>query len=128
MKLLLDTCTFLWLATDRPELSRLARDSFEDSDNEIYLSVASAWEITIKQTRKTLGLPDVAERFIPLARKRLSVQSLALDEEMVLQVGRLPNLHRDPFDRILICQSIVTGMAILTPDELIRQYPVRTIW
>ena len=128
MNLLLDTCTFLWLATDRAELSKHARESLEDPGNELYLSVASTWEIAIKQSRKTLGLPDSAERFIPLARKQLGIHSLSLDEEMVWQAVRLPNLHRDPFDRMLIGQSIVTGMAILTPDELIRQYPVRTIW
>ena len=128
MRLLLDTCTFLWVATGRPELSKLAREAYEDPDNDLYLSVASAWEMAIKHKRGNLGLPDSAERFISHARRRLSIQSLVLDEEMILQVGRLPELHRDPFDRMLICQAIVVGMAILTPDELIRQYPVRTIW
>jgi PIN domain nuclease of toxin-antitoxin system len=53
---------------------------------------------------------------------------LALDEETVLYTSRLPALHADPFDRMLICQSIAHGMPIVTPDDLIAQYPIRTIW
>ncbi len=56
------------------------------------------------------------------------IEPLPLSEEMALQVVRLPAIHRDPFDRLLICQAIAEGMAILTPDERIRQYPIRTIW
>ncbi|MEE8587378.1 MAG: type II toxin-antitoxin system VapC family toxin, partial [Acidobacteriota bacterium] len=56
------------------------------------------------------------------------IKPLPLDEESTFQIGRLPELHRDPFDRMLICQAIVHGLGILTPDELIHQYPVRTLW
>ena len=65
---------------------------------------------------------------MPEIREVYRIQSLPLDEESTLQIGRLPLLHRDPFDRMLICQAIVHGLPILSPDFLIRQYPIRTIW
>lgn len=128
MNILLDTCAFLWIAGDAPELSREARDRFQDPDNEVYLSSASAWEIAIKHSLGKLPLPENPDRFVPARRKEHGVLMLAVEEEAALHLGRLPDLHRDPFDRILVCQAIVGGMAILTPDPLIRQYPVRTFW
>jgi PIN domain nuclease of toxin-antitoxin system len=128
VKLLLDTCIFIWLATDSRALSPIARSMFEDEVNEIFLSAVSAWELSVKSTLGGLKLSEPSERFVPKYRSAHKIESLALNEEMVLQVSRLPKLHRDPFDRMLICQAIAEGMAILTPDELIRQYPVKTIW
>jgi PIN domain nuclease of toxin-antitoxin system len=92
------------------------------------LSVVSAWEIAIKSGLKNLTLPEPAQFFLRRARILHKIESLNLDEEAIVQLPHLPPLHRDPFDRMLICQAIAEGMAILTPDELIRQYPVRTIW
>ena len=128
MKLLLDACSFLWITTAQAELSATARTAFEDESNETYLSVVSAWEIAIKNGLKNLTLPEPAQFFLRRARILHKIESLNLDEEAILQLPHLPPLHRDQFDRMLICQAIAEGMAILTPDELIRQYPVRTIW
>ncbi len=128
MKLLLDTCTFLWIISDDPALSEEARGAFSDPANEIYLSAVSVWEIAIKHALKRLPLPEAPDRFIPAQRTRHAIQSLPLEEEAVLQISRLPEHHRDPFDRMLVCQTIAHGLALLTPDEAIRQYPVRTVW
>ena len=128
MKILLDTCTFLWIITDDPKLSPQAKTLFIDPSNEVYLSVASTWEIAIKYKRGKLSLPKSPEKYIPTKRKQHNIDSLALDEEATLYLAKLPDLHKDPFDRILICQSIVSGLIILTPDELISQYPLRSIW
>ena len=128
MKLLLDSCTFLWIVADNPLLSTTARAMFRDPANETFLSVVSAWEIAVKNALGNMPLPEPADRYVPTFRKRELIESLPLSEEMVLQVVRLPAIHRDPFDRLLICQAIAEGMAILTPDQRIRQYPVRTIW
>jgi PIN domain nuclease of toxin-antitoxin system len=128
VKLLLDACSFLWITTAQAELSSAARTAFENESNETYLSVVSAWEIAIKNGLKSLSLPEPVQVFIRRARMLHKIESLDLDEEAILQLPRLPPLHRDPFDRMLVCQAIAEGMAILTPDELIRQYPVRTIW
>jgi PIN domain nuclease of toxin-antitoxin system len=128
MKVLLDTSTFLWIYLDSPELSEEARRIFVDSGNEIYLSSVSAWEIAIKYSIRRLPLPEPPHRFIPSQRERHGIESLPLDEESSLHLSRLPRLHRDPFDRMLICQAIAHGLAILTPDPLITKYPLRCLW
>ena len=128
MKILLDTCTFLWIVSDSPELSGLSRTLFRDPTNEIYLSAVSVWEISVKYALGKLPLPQSPEKYIPIQREKHLVDPLALDENSVLQLNRLPQLHKDPFDRMLICQAINHGMLILTPDELITQYPVASKW
>jgi len=128
MKLLLDTCTFLWMVNGSPALSSRATDLCRSSDNELYVSAASAWEIVIKYAAGRLRLPGLPAEFMPAQRDAHGLAALAIDEESALQVSRLPLLHRDPFDRILVAQAIVHGMTILTPDPLVTQYPARTMW
>lgn len=128
MKLLLDTCTFLWVITDDPALSVKARDLFTDPVNEAYLSMVSAWEIEVKFGLGKLPLPQVPERFIPEQRERHGIATLPLEEQAVFYLSRLPSLHRDPFDRMLICQAIHHELTLLTPDPLITQYAVKTAW
>jgi PIN domain nuclease of toxin-antitoxin system len=128
MTLLLDACSFLWMALGSPELSSTAREHIEDPGNDLFLSVVSAWEITVKYGLGKLRLPRPSEVLIPELRRDYGVGSLELDEEAVLHLRRLPALHKDPFDRMLITQALVHGITILTPDPLIRQYPVRTLW
>lgn len=128
MKLLLDTCTFLWLTLNAKELSRAARKAFTDPENEVFLSCVSAWEIVIKHGLGKLPLPEAPTEFVPNERGRHGIDTLALTEVATLALGRLPDLHRDPFDRMLVSQAIVGGLSILTPDPLIQQYPVMTLW
>jgi PIN domain nuclease of toxin-antitoxin system len=73
-------------------------------------------------------LPEPPERLIPALRERHGIATLAIDEESTLHLSRLPALHRDPFDRILVAQAIVHGMTLLTPDPLVTQYPARVGW
>lgn len=98
-----------------------------DPENKVFLSSISACEIAMKCGLGRLALPVPADVFVPEQRDRHGVSPLPLQEDAALQLSRLPALHRDPFDRRLICQSIAHGMAILTPDEWIRQYPVRCL-
>lgn len=128
MRLLLDTCTFLWLIEGGARLSREARSLFAAAEHEVYLSAVSAWEIAQKNALGKLPLPNSADLFIVTQRKLRGVEALPLNEEAALQVAKLPRLHRDPFDRMLICQAIVHGLTILTPDPQISKYPVRTAW
>ena len=128
MKILLDTCTFLWIVSDSPKLSELSRKLFRDSANEVFLSAVSVWEISVKYALGKLPLPQTPEKYIPIQREKHMVDALALDENSVLHINRLPQLHKDPFDRMLICQAINHGMVMLTPDELITQYPVASKW
>jgi len=128
MKLLLDTSSFLWIILDAPELSGQAIELFTDPDNEVYLSSVSTWEIAVKYELGKLPLPEAPEKFIPSQRAMHGIEPLPLDEESTLYLTKLPYYHKDPFDRMLVCQAIVNGLVILTPDQLIRQYPVRTSW
>ena len=128
MRVLLDTATFLWAVSDAPEFSEGAREIFADPGNEIYLSAVSVWEIAVKYALGKLPLPQPPGRFVPLQRKQHGIDPLQLDEQAALHLSRLPLLHKDPFDRMLVCQAVVNQLVILTPDELIHQYPVRTIW
>jgi PIN domain nuclease of toxin-antitoxin system len=128
MRLLADTCTFLWWAIDAPELSPRSRELFAHPDNEVYLSAVSCWEIAVKHSLGRLPLPEPPALFVPERRARYGLLSLPLEEEASLYEPKLPRLHPDPFDRMLICQAIVHGLAILTPDQSISQYPVRVLW
>lgn len=128
MKLLLDTCTFLWIIEGSAKLSTRAKALFSDPGNDVFLSVVSAWEVAQKHAIGKLPLPQGPDRFVRRGREAHGIAALPLDEEAALYVSRLPNLHRDPFDRMLVCQGIVYGLAILTPDADITQYPVRTVW
>ncbi len=130
MNLLLDTCALLWLATAPRRLSRPMRALFESPDNAVFLSVASAWEIAIKHRSGKLALPNKLSpgEFIPEARRRHGIDILPLREEDSFVLAKLPPIHHDPFDRMLICQAIANQMLILTPDPLITQYPVLTRW
>ena len=128
MKVLLDTCTFLWITIESPRLSVTVLRLFRDPDTEVYLSTASSLEIGIKSSQGRLALPEPAHSCVPSRRAVYRIHSLPVDEESALRIERLPRIHGDPFDRILVCQSIVHGMTILTPDEAISQYAVRVAW
>jgi PIN domain nuclease of toxin-antitoxin system len=128
LKLLIDTCTFLWLASGSGKMSEAATEAFLDPENERYLSAASAWEIAIKHSLGRLPLPAKPQQFVRQIRERSGIETLPIDEESALHLSKLPRLHADPFDRMLVAQAIVHGMTILTPDEEIEQYAVRVLW
>ena len=128
MKILLDTCAFIWITTDAPELSQKARDVFRNPENEVFLSSISVWEIMVKNNIGKLPLPDEPENFIRLKREQHSIETLSLTELAVFHLKKLPKHHQDPFDRMLICQALEHGLTILTSDSKIVQYPVSTIW
>lgn len=128
MKLLLDTCTVLWLARGDRSLSPRIRELIGRSGVEASVSVASAWEIAIKHGLGKLPLPLPLAEFLPAVRARYTLSSLPVDEDSALHVAKLPRFHGDPFDRLLVSQAIVHGLTIVTSDPKITQYPARTIW
>ena len=128
MKLLLDTCTFLWLTKGSEELSPNVIEAFSDPKNEVYLSSVSAWEISIKYRLGKLALPISPDKFIPKERKRHMITRLDLSEQDTFHLLKLPASHNDPFDRMLVCQAIEHSLTILTPDPLVTQYPIRSLW
>ena len=127
MKILLDTHIFLWFISGDSRLSIDVRDAIRDPDNEIYLSVVSVWESIVKYQLGKLPLPAPPETYLPKQRNLHQIASLALDETSVAQLAKLPPLHGDPFDRMLICQAVQNGLIIATVDAAVRAYSVSTI-
>lgn len=128
MNLLLDTHAFLWFISDDESLSPAARAAITAAENQVWLSAASAWEITVKYGIGKLPLPDTPDRFVPTMRQRAGIDLLPIGEAEVCQVHKLPPVHRDPFDRILVAQANCNGLVIVTDDTWIGRYPVRTLW
>ena len=124
MKLLLDTHIFLWYISGDKSLPDYMLDAIADPNNEVYLSVVSLWEIIIKYQIGKLPLPQPPESYIPAARQRHQIESLPVDEASVIQLANLLPIHRDPFDRLLICQTLEHGMTLVTVDNDIQKYPV----
>jgi PIN domain nuclease of toxin-antitoxin system len=127
MKILLDTHIFLWFISGDSRLSTDVRDVIRDLDNEIYLSVVSVWESIVKYQLGKLPLPEPPETYLPKQREFHQIASLTLDESSIAQLAKLPPLHRDPFDRMLICQALEYGLTIATVDAAVRAYSVSFI-
>jgi PIN domain nuclease of toxin-antitoxin system len=127
MKILLDTCEFLWLVSGDAKLSAPVAAAIQDPRNEVFLSPVSFWEISIKYSLGKLSLPASPAEYIPLQREQHLITPLPLDEASVARLSGLPPLHRDPFDRMLVCQALAHGLVIATSDHLIRQYPVSCV-
>jgi PIN domain nuclease of toxin-antitoxin system len=127
MKALLDTHTFLWAIADEGKLSRRAKQIYT-GPNDLWLSVASMWEIVIKVQAGKLPLPQPAGPYLvkQLAQNQIELLPVSLDH--VLGVETLPLHHRDPFDRLLIAQSMEEGWPIITADPWFAHYPVEVIW
>lgn len=122
MKLLLDTHIFLWFISGNTQLSTKFRDSIQDSSNDVYLSVVSLWECIIKYQLGKLPLPESPEIYLPKQRELHRIESLSVDEKTVTQLIHLPSLHRDPFDRLLICQALQHDLTIVTVDAAVMAY------
>jgi PIN domain nuclease of toxin-antitoxin system len=129
MKLLLDTCAFLW-AADAPErLSKAARTAVAARENDVLVSPVSAWEIHLKSRKRgILRLDRPVSVFVREAMARLGFGEATLNCEALAFLERLPDVHGDPFDRVLICQAIHEDCALVTPDSQIGRYPVRVFW
>ena len=123
MKLLLDTHALLWWLDGGTKLSRPAFRSIQDPENQVYVSVASAWEIVLKKTAGKLQAPDDLDA--ELLRHRF--EKLPVDFQHVSELQRLPPIHRDPFDRMIVAQSRVEGLRIVTRDDNMAAYAVKII-
>ncbi|MGH9322155.1 MAG: type II toxin-antitoxin system VapC family toxin [Vicinamibacteria bacterium] len=128
MKVLLDTHAFLWWVTDDPRLSSRARELIQEGGSPVFFSAASAWEMAIKARIGKLSLPQPAQAFVREQLHRNGFTSLAVEVGHALQVGELPAHHRDPFDRLLVAQSQMEKLPLLSSDPLISQYEVDVIW
>jgi PIN domain nuclease of toxin-antitoxin system len=120
VRLFLDIGLRRAIQTCRPVVQRPA--------SEVFLSVVSAWEIAVKYSLGNLQLPALAHGIRRFAAGSHAIGALPLSEEEALYLPKIPKLHRDPFDRMSICQAVAGGLTILTPDPLVSQYTIRTLW
>lgn len=129
MKVLLDTHVFLWWITNQLEnLSPKAEEVMRDGKNELFLSAASGWEIAIKAQLGKLTLPEDPISFIAQQLHLNAIHPLPIQLNHALHVYALPSHHRDPFDRMLVAQSQVEKLPLLTLDPQIARYQVEVIW
>lgn len=123
MNLLLDTHVVLWALTDDPALSPGARAAIVDGKNRVVVSAVTAWEVAIKRSLGKLRAPDDLEHQVRAHR----FEALDITFAHANEVGRLPAVHRDPFDRLLVAQAHVEGLTIVTRDPHIPDYGVPTL-
>lgn len=128
MKYLLDTHTFLWFATDNPRISEKAKQIIQNRKNQLLLSAASVWEISIKYSIGKISLSTDLDNFISESLRSYNLTPLPISIPHSIEVSRLPEIHRDPFDRMLIAQSRIENAGIITTDKDITKYDVKTIW
>jgi PIN domain nuclease of toxin-antitoxin system len=128
VKILLDTCAFLWFLDDAAQLPPQIRGRILDPENQIFLSAVSVWEIARKYAGGNLTLPAHPSSLIPAVREQSGIEPLPLTEADALAAEKLPHAHRDPFDRMLIAQALNNGLIIATSDRAFDLYPVRVIW
>ena len=128
MKLLIDTHIALWLFNDYGKLSQVAIDCLRDRRNDIYISIASAWEVAIKHSLGKLPEFDGGVKRFLYAIYNNPIELINIKPEYVEKIEDLPYIHRDPFDRIIISTAVCENMTILTTDENIRKYDVTYVW
>ncbi len=128
MNYLLDTHVFLWFATDDMKLSPAAKKIIENGKNNIYLSSASVWELSIKIIIGKLKLKKDLNKFIAENIARYGYIPIPVTILHALAIAKLPEIHKDPFDRMLVAQASVEKMKIITSDGYIGKYNVKTVW
>ncbi|RZD15954.1 MAG: type II toxin-antitoxin system VapC family toxin [Candidatus Acididesulfobacter guangdongensis] len=128
MNYLLDTHVFLWFASDDIKLSPVAKEIIENGKNNIYLSSASVWELSIKIIIGKLKLKKDLNKFIAENIARYAYIPLPVTIPHALEISKLPEIHKDPFDRMLVAQALAEKMKIITSDSYIRKYNVKTAW
>ena len=128
MRLLLDTCTFLWLALPQGKLSAEASRLINTPSAILFVSDASVWEICLKHSNGKLSLPDVPRQWLPSRMAFFQTQSLGISQAAIIRSGELPRIHSDPFDRLLVAQAIESGMTILSPDVPLSTLGASRIW
>ena len=128
MKLLLDTHAFLWWVEGTPALGRRARAAVANPDNEVFLSVASCWELAIKLSLGKLRLTQRLDRFVQEQLALNGFSLFAIELRHVVGVADLPFHHRDPFDRLLAAQALEDQLPVVSADRIFRRYGVTVLW
>jgi PIN domain nuclease of toxin-antitoxin system len=128
LKILLDTCTFLWLALEPDRLSPTAKSLFDDQDSSPCLSMVSVLEIALKYRAGKLPLPLKPSEWIPSRRAFFQLQEIPLTESIIFRGNELPGNHEDPFDRLIAATAMESGTTILSPDQQLGTLGASRIW
>jgi PIN domain nuclease of toxin-antitoxin system len=128
MKYLLDTCTFIWFVSNSTELSLTAKNIIEDEHSEVFLSIISIWEMSVKNSIGKLIFTKPFEEFIENQITLNEIEILELSIEHIFKVNILPFHHKDPFDRLIIAQSMVENLPIISSDLEFDKYTIKKIW
>ena len=128
MKFLLDTHTFLWSLLEEDHLSPTAVAALDDPTNELHLSMASLWEATIKIASGKMRVPGQSVDYLLQKIEETGVKLVPILPLHLQQLQVLPRLHGDPFDRLILCQSIVEQMPIISADTALRRYQTSILW
>ncbi|MDA7915939.1 type II toxin-antitoxin system VapC family toxin [Verrucomicrobia bacterium] len=127
MKILLDTQIALWAWFESERIPREITAAIVDPDNEVYFSQVSTWEIQIKYDLGKLKMEPAPAKFLPNAIERSGFRYQPIQDDAIFFLGRLPSIHRDPFDRLLIAQTMVGNFKMATVDSKVLEYPVQTV-
>ena len=127
--LILDTHAFIWLASDQELLAGAAKAAIRANSENLYISSITAFEIALLVKRERLNLPLAAKEFIERALKQHNIEELLIDRSILLRAASLPDIHNDPFDRMIIASALIHNMPIITKDAKIQKYPgITTVW
>ena len=125
---MLDTHVFLWWVLDNPKLSKTAKNFIANPDNSIYLSAVSGWEMAIKWSIGKLTLPAQPDVFVKQQLEINNFSSLPIQMAHGLYVHELPVIHKDPFDRLLIAQSKIEDLLLISAGSFFKEYSVSLLW
>lgn len=128
MRMLLDTNSFLWFIAGSDRLSTTALDIIVDQNNDLFLSIASLWEIAIKVSIGKLELLQSFDKLIPDQLNKNDIDTLHIELNHLSELIQLPFHHRDPFDRLIIAQGMIESMPVISSDPAFKMYPVELIW
>ena len=128
MRVLLDSNVLYWYLSDRPKLTPRVLTLLDDGSNDLYVSSASLWELSIKVAKGKLTVPGNSIRSFYEQVDRVGITILTVARSHILRVETLPHYHRDPFDRMIVAQALEEDLTILTADSDIPKYAARVIW
>lgn len=128
MRYLLDTCVFLWLCADPNRLGNVAKDRLSEVNAELLLSDITILEIALKWSAGKITLPAPPRAWVEQQTATWNLMSAPLSRPAIYRSTELPDIHRDPFDRLLVASALEEQATIVTPDDQIHRYPVPCIW
>ena len=127
MKILIATHALLWFFSNHDDLSEKARRAIENSSNDVFVSIASFWEISIKLSLSKIAL-DIPFELLFDESEKLDISILNVKKEHLICLKELPFIHRDPFDRMIASQSIVEDYTLVSIDKIFDEYKIKRVW